>query len=57
MSAAKAEISHYQEYDYLVINEDFYRALEEIKSIVLSNRLRQDRMAEVLEKRLGSLIS
>ncbi len=57
MSAAKAEISHYQEYDYLVINEDFYRALEEMKSIVLSNRLRQDRMAEVLEQRLGSLIS
>ncbi len=57
MSAARTEISHYSEYDYLVINDDFDLALEEIKSIIQSNRLRQEKMAEVLEKRLGSLIS
>lgn len=57
MSAARTEISHYSEYDYLVINDDFDRALEEMRSIVQSDRLRQDRMAEVLEKRLGSLIN
>jgi guanylate kinase len=57
MSAARTEISHYSEYDYLVINDDFDQALEEIRSIVQSDRLRQVRMAEVLEKRLGSLIN
>jgi guanylate kinase len=57
MSAARREISHYSEYDYLVINDDFARALEEMKSIVQANRLGQQRMAEVLEKRLGSLIN
>ncbi len=57
MSAARDEISHYSEYDYLVINDDFDLALEELKSIVQSDRLRQDRMAEVLKKRFKSLIS
>lgn len=56
MAAAKAEISHYPEFDYLVVNEDFTQALEEMKSIVQSNRLRQDRMADKLKKRFGGLI-
>jgi guanylate kinase len=57
MSAARTEISHYLEYDYLVINDDFDQALQEMKSIVQADRLRQGRMAEVLEKQLGSLIN
>jgi guanylate kinase len=57
MRAARAEISHYLEYDYLVINDDFDRALGEVKSIIQADRLRQERMAEVLEKQLGSLIN
>ncbi len=57
MSAAKAEISHYSEYDYLVINDDFSQALDELRSIVKSNRLHQERMSEVIKKRLGSMIS
>ncbi len=57
MSAAKAEISHYSEYDYLIINDDFTQALEELKSIIRSTRLHQERMAEVIKRRLGSMIS
>jgi guanylate kinase len=57
MSAARTEVSHYLEYDYLVINDDFDQALEELKSIIQADRLRQGRMAEVLEKQLGSLIN
>lgn len=51
MKDAKAEISHYNEYDYLVCNDRFEEALEELKAIVLSHRLRF-RVAETRRKRL-----
>jgi guanylate kinase len=34
MAGARAEISHYREYDFLVINDDFHAALEELKAII-----------------------
>ena len=34
MAGARAEISHYGEYDYLVINDDFDTALGELKAII-----------------------
>jgi len=37
---AVAEMSHYTEFDYLVINDDFFVAKEELKSIITCNRLR-----------------
>ena len=40
MTAARNQIEHYDEYDYLIINRDFNVALSELKSIVLSRRLR-----------------
>lgn len=39
MQAAKTEISHYAEYDYLIVNDDFNVALIELKSIILARRL------------------
>lgn len=42
MAAAVAEMSHYAEFDYLVINDDFFHALAELQSIFTANRLRQD---------------
>ena len=43
MEEAAAEISHYPEYDYLVINEDFEQAKEDLKSIVRAQRLRRQK--------------
>jgi len=40
MAEATREISHYAEADYLVLNEDFATALEDLRSIVRSHRLR-----------------
>ena len=57
MRDARAQISHYSEFDYLVVNEDFSQALEELKSVVQSNRLRQERMSETLQDKLGSMFS
>lgn len=40
MEKAEAEISHYPEYDYLIINQDFERAKTELKSVITAERLR-----------------
>ena len=39
MAEAKAEMSHYNEYDYLIINDDFATALEDLHAIVRAERL------------------
>ncbi|GAC1031721.1 guanylate kinase [Pseudomonas sp. No.21] len=41
MREAVSEMSHYVEYDYLVINDDFDVALEDLKAIFRANRLQQ----------------
>ena len=40
MREAKNEISHYNEFDFVVINDDFDQALNELKAIILSTRLK-----------------
>ncbi len=40
MQQAQSEISHYPEYDYLIINDDFQQALSELKALITSNRLK-----------------
>ncbi|KAA3629143.1 MAG: guanylate kinase [Proteobacteria bacterium] len=42
MRDAVAEISHYREYDYLVVNDDFDTALGELHAIFQAQRLRRD---------------
>lgn len=39
MAQARNEISHYAEYDYLVVNQDFDLALKDLETIVKANRL------------------
>ncbi|AOU96692.1 guanylate kinase [Acidihalobacter yilgarnensis] len=53
MRDAVREISHYGEYDYLVVNDDFEDALAELSVIVSANRLRLPARGQ----RLRSLIS
>lgn len=40
MDKAHEEMKHFQEFDYLIINEDFSKALNELKSIVVASRLK-----------------
>jgi guanylate kinase len=40
MQRASAEMSHYAEYDYLVVNDDFNEALADLKAIVRASRRR-----------------
>jgi guanylate kinase len=39
MEKAKSEISHYNEYDYVVINDDLNKALAEIRAIIDAKRI------------------
>jgi guanylate kinase len=42
MREAQSEISHWSEFDHLVVNEDFESALEELKTIVSCSRRGRD---------------
>ena len=43
MSEATEHISHYTEYDYLIFNDQFQEAVEDLKSIIRCHRLQRDR--------------
>lgn len=57
MRDARAELSHYVEYDYLVINDQFDQALRELGTVVGAERLRLSRQsvrhASALAEMLG----
>lgn len=40
MREAVSEMSHFNEFDYVIVNDDFSKALADLESIVLSQRLR-----------------
>ncbi len=56
LTAASSEMSHYHEFDYLVINDVFDLALADLQTIVRANRLMTNRQAfkhrELLENLL-----
>lgn len=41
MAEAVSEMSHYDEFDYVVVNDDFQTALGELKAILTAERLKQ----------------
>lgn len=42
LAAAREEISHYGESDYLIVNDDFERALSELETVIHGQRLRRE---------------
>jgi len=57
MSEAVSEISHYGEYDYLVVNDQFETALADLQSIFVAQRLKMDAQQESQRTLLTSLLS
>lgn len=55
MRRARAELSHYSEFDYLIVNDVFEQAAHELQAIVMANRLRL-RQQVVKQKKLLSLL-
>ncbi len=56
MSAAVNEMSHYEEYDYLVVNDDFQLALADLQAIIRARRLRTAVQAQRHHKLLRALL-
>lgn len=57
MQDAVTEISHYPEFDYLVVNDDFETALNQLKSIVVANRVAQQRQQQQITALLENLLN
>lgn len=53
MQQALSELSHWSEYDYLIVNDDFQQAAAELKAIFLAGRLAKSRQQEVLQELLA----
>jgi guanylate kinase len=43
LTAAREEMSHVSEFDYVTMNDDFQTALEDLRAIVRTQRLRRDK--------------
>lgn len=57
MSEAKSEMSHYGEYEYLIINDDFDTALNELQAVFSARRLELYRQQLKHEALLQGLLS
>lgn len=59
MAKAREEISHFQEFDFLIVNDDFETALGDLESVLRTQRLRldrqRDRHRDLLRALLGKL--
>lgn len=49
MSRASDEISHWPEYDYVIVNEDVEEALSRVRSILIAERLKRERQPGLLD--------
>ena len=57
MRDAVSEISHYGEFDYLIVNDDFNVALGELRTVMLAQRYRQDLQQRHLQGLLQELLA
>jgi guanylate kinase len=49
MEQSMAEISHWGEYDYIVINDDMEKSIADIQSILTAEKLRRNRQTNITE--------
>lgn len=57
MKQAQDELEHYYEFDYLIVNEEFDLALNQLKSIVTAERLKRARQVIKQRKLLSFLLT
>jgi guanylate kinase len=57
MNEATSEMTHYAEFDYIVINDDFDTAVAELTSIFVSNRLHADVQQQRHSQTLAELLA
>ena len=57
LAAAREEMSHFDEFDYLIINEDFDTAVSEMCVIFTASRLRTDAQRKRHSALVGALLA
>ena len=56
MAQAQAEMSHYNEYDYLIVNDDFAAATQELSAIIKSSRNELAKQAAKYQTSINALL-
>lgn len=56
MAEAVSEMSHYDEFDYVIVNDHFQTALAELNSILMAERLKQAAQAQRHQPLIQSLL-
>ncbi|MCO4786388.1 guanylate kinase [Marinomonas atlantica] len=57
MSKAVNEMSHYEEYEYVIINDDFEQALTQLTAVFAANRTRTSLIQEIHSELINDLLS
>jgi len=57
MARAKDEMTHYTEFDYLIVNDEFAQASSDLKAIITSCRLKIDQQVSRQKKLLSFLLT
>ena len=57
LAAAREEMSHYGEFDYVIVNEDFKTAVDEMCAIFTASRLRRDSQVARHSRLITALLS
>lgn len=56
MLKAQSEMSHYNEYDYLIINDNFDQSLQDLTAIMQSERLHTDKQSQKQQTLIQQLL-
>lgn len=55
MAQASEQISHYKDFDYIIVNDHFERAAKELQAIIIASRLERERCQQELQTLLNHL--
>ena len=56
MMAAKSECTHFNQFDYIVINDDFNTAVTDLESIIRATRLRRESQCRKYQKLIKKIL-
>ena len=55
MAEAEEQISHYRAFEFVIVNEVFAQAAQELQALILTDRLRRTRREQELQPLLSRL--
>ena len=57
MAQAQSECSHFAEFDYIIVNDNFEQALADLTTIVTNQRLKRSQQAEKYQDLFKDLLA